>query len=345
MGKQTCPSLAALSVVACVAAGCGGETDASAGGAGGVPAGGAPSSGGATSDGGALSSGGGSSGAVAMGGTVPSGGATTGGSVSSGGVLPTGGAAVSGGTATGGLPGSGGMSTGGATTGGSVSSGGALPTGGAAVSGGTATGGLPGSGGMSTGGAATGGTTSVPECEPVTTLPAKGTMCSTAGQSLCHADGSRCVCERGMWYCNTGCDTTRPTPGSACDLGTVCAYPSDVACTCNPAGWYCMHLSGCPADYPATGDGCNGSEDTYCDYPQAIPPYDLECFCTEGSDGSAWTCVLLSCPAEQPSYDLNVLCHGVGICRYGSTLCECLNDSPWICGLLLGPYILAPPDG
>ena len=195
------------------------------------------------------------------------------------------------------------------------------------------------------GGAATGGTTSVPDCEPVTALPAKSTMCSTRGQSLCQADGSRCVCERSIWFCNTGCDTAPPTPGSACDRGTACAYPSDVVCTCSPAGWYCMRLSGCPVDYPLTGDGCSGSEDMYCDYPHAIPPYDLECFCSEGFGGSSWTCTALSCPAEQPPYDLSVDCRTVGFCRYGSTVCECPAGGPWICGLLIAPFSLSPPDG
>jgi hypothetical protein len=317
MGQATFPSLAALGLLACVAAGCGGKIDAATG-AGSIAAGGAPSSGGATLDGGGLSSGGGSSGAVAMGGTVPSGGATTGGSVSSGGAPPTGGAAVSGGMATGGLPGSGGVRTGGAAT-----------------------------GGVPSGGAATGGTTSVPVCEPVTALPAKGTNCATTGQSLCQADGGRCVCERGIWYCNTGCDTTLPTPGSAGDLGTLCAYPSDVWCSCTSVGWYCMHLSGCPADYPLTGDACTGAEDMFCHYPHPIPAYDydLACACSEGTGGSSWTCWQLSCPEEQPSYDLTVRCPVYGICKYGSTFCECLEGGPWICGLVVVPFILRPPDG
>jgi hypothetical protein len=306
MGYLTFPRLFMLGLLACVAAGCGGETDASTGG-GGTAAGGLPANGGAMAEGGALASGGRSSG-----------GATTGGSVSSGGALPTGGAAVSGGMATGGRPGSGGMSTGGAVT-----------------------------GGVATGGAATGGRTSVPVCELVTALPAKGTGCATMGQSLCQADGGRCVCERGIWFCNTPCDATLPTPGSACDRGTVCANPSDVACNCNFGVWYCTHLSGCPVDHPLTGDACTGLEETFCAYPRGVTDsYDRTCFCSQGTGGS-WLCRQLSCPAEQPSYDQNVPCgdYVYAICTYGSTVCECLGGGTWFCGLLIGPVFQQPSDG
>jgi hypothetical protein len=244
------------------------------------------------------------------------------------------------------LTGGGATGTGGtgAGTGGTApaSSGGTAP----ASSGGTpaATGGLPAaSGGTSTGGTATGGTATggaASSCigETVTTLPTQGTACTTPDQSQCDASGNRCICERGIWYCNNACPGSPPTPNTACSKGAACVYSNGtVGCGCVNSLWMCVGVSSCPATVPTTGDACNALTGVACDYPGSI---HLACICGANADagsGSSWTCFQSApCPATQPAYDLSTSCTGPAICSYTSAPnhCACTSQGPgghWVC--------------
>jgi hypothetical protein len=179
---------------------------------------------------------------------------------------------------------------------------------------------------------ASGGAAPIPVCETVSVLPAMGTECSTAGQSQCLPTGDRCICERGIWYCNTSCDATPPAPDSACARGAACSYGSGESCACVNLRWMCIGESGCPSDVPGTGEDCSGLTGTACDYPGAV---HLACVCIGGADpsvSSTWTCLVSGdCPATQPTYNPGDACSAVAICTYGNTHCACLPGAPWIC--------------
>jgi hypothetical protein len=289
---------------------------------GGVPSGGRPSGGNPS---GGNPSGGNPSGGVPGQGGNPSGGNPSGGNPSGGN--------PSGGNPTGGIPGQGGNPSGGVASGGRASGG---TNSGGTASGGKATGGTPGTGGAPT---ACIGTT-------VATLPTMGSCCgnSTAcpgtpatGTSQCDAAGNRCVCERGIWYCNNACPGSIPTPDSACARGAACVYGS-AGCGCVNLKWMCVGVSGCPdaASMPMTGQACNTLTGVACDYPNTNPAFHMACVCSVNADagsGSTWTCVQsAACPASQPPYDLNAGCPGTAICTYGSTHCACMQTgTPWVC--------------
>jgi hypothetical protein len=228
------------------------------------------------------------------------------------------------------------------TTGGTASiwTGGKGPTGGSPSGGRSAVGGSysggRAAGGSPWGGTATGGGAAIPVCETVSTLPAMGTACATVGQSQCLANGDRCLCSRGVWYCNTSCAPTPPTLDSACSRGAACTYSSGEACACINLRWMCVGASGCPANLPMTGLDCTGSTGIACDYPNANPALHMACACTGGFDAgvaSTWTCIQsAACPATQPPYSLSATCPGTAICSYGNTHCACLaTGAPWIC--------------
>jgi hypothetical protein len=230
----------------------------------------------------------------------------------------------SGGTSSGGVP-SGGTATGGVSTGGTVT-------------GGTATGGSS-VGGSSTGGSATGGTAPV-LCTTVTSLPAMGTACSTAGESQCDASGNRCICERGIWYCNNACPGSQPTPSTACQRGAACNYPPAVTCACVNLLWMCVGVSGCPdaANMPQTGAACNNLTGVLCDYPNANLAFHFACVCSANADassGSTWTCMQSQfCPTTQPAYSLSDTCAGTAMCTYSTSPHHCLciqSGTPWVC--------------
>jgi hypothetical protein len=214
-----------------------------------------------------------------------------------------------------------------------------IGTGGASGTGGTS------SGGGATGGWATGGTASVPVCDTVESLPTMGVACTTWGESRCDPSGNQCVCERGVWYCNTSCASTyptEPTPYLACVRGAACNYPSGVSCSCINLLWMCMGRSGCPADIPTTGDACGGMAGVWCDYPNANP--HMTCVCMPYDGGLSWTCMQSSaCPATQPAYDLTNSCQGLALCTYDSTRCSCQTmGTPWVCGI--GVFLLPYSD-
>jgi hypothetical protein len=159
--------------------------------------------------------------------------------------------------------------------------------------------------------------------------------------SQCDASGNRCVCERGIWYCNAVCATTyatEPTPNSACVRGAACNYPSGVSCACYDLAWTCIGPSGCPGNVPTTGGVCNGLAGVWCDYPSSNPGSHFACLCGRGNDagtGSTWTCIQSgACPATQPPYDLQVGCSSTALCSYDSTRCTCPQVGyPWVCGI------------
>jgi hypothetical protein len=232
-------------------------------------------------------------------------------------------------------------STGGAPTGGKASGG--------AFTGGKATGGNPTGGVFSGGGGnATGGSASAPSCATVISLPNMGAACSAAGESQCDKSGNQCVCERGIWYCNTVCASTyptEPTPNSACYRGAACNYPSGVGCSCVNLSWFCLGSKGCPAaaGMPLTGDSCNGLTGVACDYPNSSPALHFTCYCMVNADagtGSTWVCAQSSvCPTTQPAYSQANACPGFATCSYGSIRCACLSGkTPWVCGLAAFPF-------
>jgi hypothetical protein len=264
------------------------------------------------------------------------------------------------GTATGGSNPSDGAAIGGTTTGGTGD-----PTGGTAnPSGGTSSGGGSvggtNSGGTSSGGSATGGATTACDGSPVSSLPAMATACSTQDESRCDASGNRCICERGIWYCNHACPVSQPTVATACEKGAFCSYAPGVTCACiglpSSSGeipapdaapppdplpqWLCIGTSSCPAALPMTGDVCTGLTDVVCDYPNTIPAYHMACVCSANGgagSGSSWTCFQsTSCPATQPAYGLAQTCVGPAVCTYSTPPyhCGCASAggvASWIC--------------
>jgi hypothetical protein len=260
-------------------------------------------------------------------------------------------ATLTGGGATG--TGGTGAGTGGtaASTGGTApaASGGTAP----AASGGTATGGVA-TGGQATGGtpaatggtpAATGGASTGPAiCRTVTTLPTQASLCtgtggSYDGDSVCDANGNRCVCARNIWYCNNTCATAYPNPPTTngdCTKGTACNYPATGAgCACVNSKWMCIGGTGCPASLPMTGQTCNDSTGAACDYPNSTASLHMVCACTPNADagsGSTWTCYQSAlCPDTQPPFPTGN-CSGAAVCTYGTTHCACMQaGSTWVC--------------
>jgi len=225
----------------------------------------------------------------------------------------------------------GGRGTGGGPSGGTAQGG--------SYTGGRATGGVT-TGGRNTGGNATGGGSTCVG-SPVSSLPAMGTACSTPGESQCDASDRQCVCERGIWYCNSSCASTYPTlptPNTACQSGAACDYPSGASCTCSNSTWTCIGTSSCPAAAPTTGVSCNDVTGVACDYPGSV---HLVCMCTIANDGGlpTWTCfVSANCPPAQPPYNPSQTCTGPAICTYGANRCGCLypsgtTTSSWVCGV------------
>jgi hypothetical protein len=282
-------------------------------------------------------------GGKATGGTAANTGGTTantGGTATGGTAANTGGTTTNtGGKATGGTA----ANTGGTATAGANSGGTAPNTGGtAANTGGTATAGAntggKATGGTTanTGGSATGGAASACIGNPVSTLPVMGTACSTVGDSQCDPSGGRCVCERGIWYCNTECASnypTQPTPNSACHRGAACTYGA-AGCACVSLQWMCVGTSACPATSPLTGAACS-SLNIACDYPDADPRLHFVCYCSGGADGGTpnWTCAQsAACPATQPPLGSTTGCTGLAVCTYGNTHCACTQGGdPWVC--------------
>ena len=208
-------------------------------------------------------------------------------------------------------------------------------------------------GGAANGGAASGGSAAdVPECDRVQSLPTQGATCNATGEAHCDASGNKCVCQRGIWYCNASCASTYPTepsPDSACIRGSACTYPTGVSCVCVAGTWVCTGGSRCPVVSPLTGEKCNGLTGVVCDYPpDTAIPYPMVCECLanilrdpedplvvyDAGTGSSWTCAVSSpCPATQPIYSSTDSCAGFARCRYGSTLCSCqLEGGLWCCG-------------
>ena len=209
---------------------------------------------------------------------------------------------------------------------------------GSTASGGNETAGM-GTGGTATGGTATGGTTPVNLCEVVSSLPTQGQACSTPGESQCLANGERCACERGIWYCNNACPDTEPTPNTSCSRGAACTYSNgDVGCACINLLWMCVGVSDCPSSMPTTGNACNDLTGIACDYPNSNPAMHFACVCAANADAGprTWTCIQSGeCPAVQPAYDPAGSCPGPAVCTYSTPpyYCGCLATlSPWICG-------------
>ena len=205
-------------------------------------------------------------------------------------------------------------------------------TGGSNTAGGSA---MAGGGSSANGGnAGSAGTSNVPVCVTVSTLPQQYTACSTVGESQCLQNGNRCVCERGVWYCNANCSNIpQPTPNGDCsnNRGAACVYASGVSCACVSNRWMCIGASGCPTSAPITGNACNNLTGQACDYPGS--PH-LACACTANADagtGSTWTCIASAvCPATQPAYPTT--CDGAAICSYGNTKCACVQAGTyWLC--------------
>jgi hypothetical protein len=205
---------------------------------------------------------------------------------------------------------------------------------------------------MDTGGTATGGTSSTggaPSivCEVVPSLPTQGACCGQsacpteppAGTSQCLASGERCVCQRGIWYCNNACPDTEPTPNTSCSRGAACTYSDgNVGCACINLLWMCIGVSDCPASMPRTGNACDDLTGIACDYPNADPALHFACMCTANADagsGATWICVQsAACPASQPVYGTDGTCPGIAVCTYASEPrhCACLQpQGAWIC--------------
>jgi hypothetical protein len=261
---------------------------------------------------------------------------STGGGKAVGGGKTGGGSAVSGNSAGG--SGNSGSSSGGTTanTGGKATGGTAANTGGTATAGANTGGKATGGTTANTGGSATGGAASACIGNPVSTLPVMGTACSTVGDSQCDPSGGRCVCERGIWYCNTECASnypTQPTPNSACHRGAACTYGA-AGCACVSLQWMCVGTSACPATSPLTGAACS-SLNIACDYPDADPRLHFVCYCSGGADGGTpnWTCAQsAACPATQPPLGSTTGCTGLAVCTYGNTHCACTQGGdPWVC--------------
>jgi hypothetical protein len=162
-----------------------------------------------------------------------------------------------------------------------------------------------------------------------------GTACTTVGESVC-SGGSRCVCERGIWYCNNACPGTQPTPNAQCARGAACTYNNgNTGCACINLLWMCVGVTNCPASVPTTGEACNSLTGVACDYPGS--PH-LACVCSANADagsGSTWTCLQsAACPSPQPAYSLSNTCPGTAICSYSSAPnhCACMQaGTPWVC--------------
>jgi hypothetical protein len=177
----------------------------------------------------------------------------------------------------------------------------------------------------------------------VTTLPTQGMGCSTPDQSQCNAAGQRCICERGIWYCDNACPGSLPTPNTACSKGAACVYSNGtVGCACVNSLWMCVGTSQCPAaaNMPMTGLDCTGLTNIACDYPNSNPALHMACICGANADagtGSTWTCFQsAACPATQPAYNLNETCTGPAICSYTSapSHCACTSQGAgghWVC--------------
>jgi hypothetical protein len=225
-------------------------------------------------------------------------------------------------------------------TGGAAAAFGGMP----ALTGGTSTGGSS-TGGKATGGIyyaggpATGGAPPSSLCETVATLPATGTACSTAGESQCTSSGSRCLCARGIWYCNTSCASAYPIPpviDSTCPRGAACSYADGTGCACINLRWMCVGGNNCPSDMPLAGYDCGTLTGLACDYPNANPAFHFACVCTVNGNadaGTSWICIQsAACPATQPVYDLSQSCPGTAICAYDNVRCACLQPgTPWVC--------------
>jgi hypothetical protein len=219
-----------------------------------------------------------------------------------------------------------------------VNTGGAPSTGGRA----SATGGAP-TGGRGTGGNATGGVRNG-LCDIMSSLPLIGSACNTAGESRCDASGNRCVCERGIWYCDDVCASAypaQPTPNTPCGRGAACTYnDGNTGCACINLQWMCVGVTGCPsaANMPATGQACSGMTGVICDYPSSNPALHVACMCTSSGDagpGATWTCFqVASCPATQPAYSPTQTCTGPAMCTYPSAPNHCVcfaTGAPWVC--------------
>ena len=182
----------------------------------------------------------------------------------------------------------------------------------------------------------------MPQCDTVASLPVMGAACSTTGESRCDANGYRCTCERGIWYCNNACPVSQPTPNTACVRGVTCAYNGgNTGCACVNLLWMCLGVSDCPAaaDMPMTGQACNDLTGVVCDYPNTNPSFHMMCACSVNADaasGSSWTCAQSGpCPATQPAYDLSTPCPSTALCTYSTSPrhCGCLQTgTPWVCG-------------
>ncbi len=205
------------------------------------------------------------------------------------------------------------------------------------ATGGTEAGGTDTAGTSSTGGATAGGAPSV--CQVVSSLPVQGEACPTPGESQCLSSGERCLCERGIWYCNNACPDSQPTANTACSRGAACTYSNgDVGCACVNSLWMCIGVSDCPASQPTTGNACDGLSGIACDYPNSNPALHFACMCSAGADassGATWICVQSArCPATQPAYAVNNVCPGIAVCTYASEPrhCACLQaQNAWIC--------------
>jgi hypothetical protein len=166
-----------------------------------------------------------------------------------------------------------------------------------------------------------------------------GTTCTVAGESQCNTSGDRCVCQLGMWYCNTACASTyptQPTPNTTCLRGAACTY-GDAGCACVNSLWMCVGGSSCPdaASLPVTGQDCSAQTGITCDYPNTNPAPHMVCVCSANADagsGSTWTCIQSAvCPATPP-YDLTEICRGTAVCTYDAVHCACLQaGTPWLC--------------
>ncbi len=243
--------------------------------------------------------------------------------------------------------------------------GGASPGSGGVAMGGTNLGGTQ-TGGTSSGGSATGGAMSTCYGTVVNTLPTQGACCGMAtscpgeppiGTSLCDASGNRCICARGVWWCDNSCPASEPTSNTACQPNAFCTYRSGVACACidplppeepwppdasppvdPPPAWMCAGVSSCPdGASPLTGDRCSLAG-MVCDYPDPANPSNphMTCFCTAGNDAglaTTWTCLQSSrCETNQPAY--GTVCNGPAMCAYSTAPQHCLCaqvGSPWIC--------------
>jgi hypothetical protein len=207
-------------------------------------------------------------------------------------------------------------------------------------------GGAGAGGGNAGGGTATGGTGGK-ACygDTVAALPTQGACCGQTtcasepptGTSRCLANGDRCVCERGIWYCTNGCPASQPTPNTSCSRGTACTYSNgNVGCACINLLWMCLGVSSCPTTMPTTGNACNDLTGISCDYPNSNPALHFACVCSATGDAgsaSTWTCVQsASCPSAQPAYGTS--CPATAICTYATAPnhCACVpGGAAWVC--------------